>query len=230
MNTAARELVTLIRRHHLNYDTLRIATHQARKHLNIRPPKRGRQLPKLLPDATLKLYFDTILAAGDLKHEILFRLLFYTATRIAELTGIRLSDVDLASAKIFIDDGKGDRDRYVLFPESFRSLLRAYIQMRAEQDPKQEFLFESRQRRRYSEMRIRQIMAEYQEAAGIEQRIHPHLMRHSMLTWLTRQGVPDAQIQLISGHKSKASLEIYQHMALSDVKGGYEDAVKKLEI
>lgn len=226
----AREIVATVRRHRLNYDTFRKACHQARKHLNLKPPKRGRQLPKLLPDATLKKYFDTILNSGDLKHEILFRLLFYTAIRVSELTHIQLSDVDLTAGKIYIESGKGDRDRYVLFPESFRSLLRAYMESCKAKDPDQEYLFESKQKRHYSEMRIRQIMYDYRDRAGIEERVHPHLLRHSMLTWLTRQGLSDAQIQLVSGHQSKKSLERYQHMALSDVKTDYEQAVKKLEI
>jgi hypothetical protein len=34
-----------------------------------------------------------------------------------------------------------------------------------------------------------------------------------MLTWLTAHGLPDAQIQLISGHASKKSLEVYQHLS-----------------
>jgi integrase len=55
-------------------------------------------------------------------------------------------------------------------------------------------------------------------------------LRHQLLTWLTVQGLPDAQIQLISGHASKKSLEVYQHLSLSSVQPGYQKAVKDLEI
>jgi len=51
-----------------------------------------------------------------------------------------------------------------------------------------------------------------------------------MLTWLTSQGLGDAQIQLISGHTSKKSLEVYQHVALSSVSSDYQQAVKNLGI
>jgi integrase/recombinase XerD len=60
--------------------------------------------------------------------------------------------------------------------------------------------------------------------------VHPHLFRHQMLTWLTAQGLPDAAIQLISGHSSKKSLEIYQHLSLAQVEPGYQRALKQLEI
>jgi site-specific recombinase XerD len=37
----------------------------------------------------------------------------------------------------------------------------------------------------------------YGKDAGIEQWVHPHLFRHKMVSWLTAQGLPDAQIQLV---------------------------------
>ena len=51
----------------------------------------------------------------------------------------------------------------------------------------------------------------------ITQPLHPHLFRHQMLTYLTSKGLSDAQIQLISGHESKKSLEVYQHLSLKSV-------------
>jgi integrase/recombinase XerD len=51
-----------------------------------------------------------------------------------------------------------------------------------------------------------------------------------MLTWLTAQGLPDSAIQLISGHASKKSLEVYQHLSLADVAEDYQHAMKQLAI
>jgi len=50
-----------------------------------------------------------------------------------------------------------------------------------------------------------------------------------MITALTRSGLSDAQIQLISGHGSKKSLEIYQHLGLDAVEQAYQTAVKSVE-
>ncbi len=47
-----------------------------------------------------------------------------------------------------------------------------------------------------------------------------------MITWLTSHGLSDAQIQLISGHESKKSLEVYQHLALNEVEHAYQEAVR----
>ena len=69
--------------------------------------------------------------------------------------------------------------------------------------------------------------ARLREKAGMSQPIHPHLFRHQMLTYLTTKGLSDAQIQLISGHESKKSLEVYQHLSLESVDKAYQDAVQR---
>jgi len=229
LSTPARELVSLIRRHDLTYDLLRTYSSQARKYLNLRPTRRGRQLPKLLPESSLRAYFSALDRTDNLQHQLLLRLLLYTAIRVSELCRIKISDVDIPTGKIFIDDGKGSKDRYVLFPDSFRLTLRAYIDSSVSRHHR-EYLFESQQHRPYSTRRIQQIVTEYGRIAGLTERIHPHLFRHQMLTWLTSQGLGDAQIQLISGHTSKKSLEVYQHVALSSVSSDYQQAVKNLGI
>jgi len=69
-----------------------------------------------------------------------------------------------------------------------------------------------------------------QAAADITPPIHPHLFRHQRLTYLTSKGLSDAQIQLISGHESKKSLEVYQHLSLESVDKAHQDAVQSVGI
>jgi integrase len=57
----------------------------------------------------------------------MLKLLFFTAVRVSELTNIRVEDVDLGACKIFIEQGKGAKDRYILFPESFRTTAPALL-------------------------------------------------------------------------------------------------------
>ena len=73
-------------------------------------------------------------------------------------------------------------------------------------------------------------MQGYRRRASITQAVHPHLFRHKMITWLTSHGLSDAQIQLISGHESKKSLEVYQHLALNTVEHAYQAAVRSIGI
>lgn len=225
---AVRELVATIRQHRLTYDTFNKACKLARRHLHMRPPARGQSLPKLLPESSLRAYFLTVDRSDNLQHQIMLRLLLYTAIRVAELCAIRLDEIDLDAGKVFIAHGKGDKARYVLFKAGFRLALAAYVESRRREGG--EYLFESTHRRPYSTRRIQQIVAEYGETAGIEQRVHPHLFRHQALTHLTKSGMTDAQIQMVSGHSSKDSLQIYQHLALKDVAPDYQKAMAGLEI
>lgn len=226
LHPVVREIVAIIRHHRLTYDTLRQYTHRARKHLGMKPPTGPRKLPKLLTEAQLHAFYGAIDRADDLKHQIMLRLLFYTAVRVSELCSIRVSDVDLTQGKIFIESGKGDKDRYVAFPQDFGLTLKAYIESRRGEG---EYLFESSHKRAYSTRRVQQIVTEYATAAGLD-RVHPHLLRHQMISFLTREGLADSQIQLISGHASKASLERYQHMTLEHVQEDYQTAVRKVGI
>lgn len=222
----AREIVSTIRRYRLTYDTLRAATKAARKETGLKRPTGGRKLPRLLSEEQVQEFFKAVATAGNIQHEIMLKLLFYTAVRVAELCSIKIADVDMAANKIFIDSGKGDKDRYILFPDTFRLVLQTYTRS----VPENTYLFESRHRRHYSTRRIEQIVTDYRDASGIDARVHPHLFRHMMLTHLTKSGMSDSQIQLISGHASKQSLERYQHMALGDVQPDYQTALRKLGV
>jgi integrase/recombinase XerD len=148
------------------------------------------------------------------------------AVRVSELVNIRVSEIDLDGCKIFVENGKGNKDRYILFPSDFRLALQTY--MESHQD--NEFLFESRLRQPYTPRRVQQIMRIYANKAGLTRAVHPHLLRHQMLTFLTAQGLTDAKIQLISGHGNRKSLELYQHLSLAAIEGDYQKAVRNLEI
>jgi site-specific recombinase XerD len=156
----------------------------------------------------------------------MLKLLLYTAVRVSELINIRVSNIDLDGCKIFIDSGKGDKDRYILFPSSFRLALKSFLNAHQDND----YLFESRLRQQYTPRRIQQIVREYADQSRLRRTVHPHLLRHQMLTFLTAQGLSDAKIQLISGHESRKSLELYQHLSLEAVETEYQKAVRDLEI
>jgi site-specific recombinase XerD len=217
------QIVRLARKERLDYSDFLYVCQQARRKLGLRKPKRERKLPQLLPEADLKRFFRVIQECGDLQHEIMLKLLFYTAVRVSELVGIRVEDVDLQQCRIFINQGK---DRYILFPRGFRLVLRSHLRA----NPQNRYLFESRRCTPFTPRRVQQIVQHYRDQAGIAQHVHPHLFRHQMLTYLTAQGLSDAQIQLISGHESKKSLEVYQHLSLETVEEAYQEVMKSVGV
>jgi integrase len=201
------QLVRLARKERLSYDEFGYVCQQARKKLGLKKPKRERKLPQLLTADELTRFFRAVRESGNLQHEIMLKLLFFTAVRVGELVKIEVRDLDLTAYKIFIDQGKGSKDRYLLFPQAFALVLRAHLAAH----PKNRFLFETQRCGPYTVRRV-------------------HLFRHQMLTFLTGQKLSDAQIQLLSGHASKQSLETYQHLSLDAVESAYQQAVKLLDV
>ncbi|MBZ0187829.1 MAG: tyrosine-type recombinase/integrase [Candidatus Obscuribacterales bacterium] len=194
----------------MNYDDFLYVCQQVRIKLKLKKPKRERRLPEILSTAHLKKFFKTIQKCGNLQHELMLKLLLYTAVRASELVNIRVTDVDAHSCKIFIDNDKRGKDRYILFPSSFSLAIKTYLDAYKDN----EYLFESRLNQPYTARRIQQIVRQYADQAGLQRTVHPHLLRHQMLSFLTAQGISDAKIQLISGHENRKSLEVYQHLSL----------------
>jgi site-specific recombinase XerD len=220
------KIVRLAKKERLTYDDFAYVCQQARKKLGLKRPRKEKRLPHLLTEIELKRFFKVIQECGNLQHEIMLKMLFFTAVRVGELVRIRVSDIDFSQCKIFIEEGKGKKDRYILFPSSFRLVLQSHIQA----NTKNKFLFETTRYTPFTTRRVQQIVKEYRDAAEISQKVHPHLFRHQMITYLTSKGLSDSQIQIISGHESKRSLEIYQHLSLENVDKAYQDAVKTLSI
>jgi site-specific recombinase XerD len=108
--------VQIARKDRLSYDDFLYVCQQARRKLDLRRPKRERKLPQLLAEVDLKRFFRVIQDCGYVEHEIMLKFLFFTAVRVSELVKIKVGEVDLGSCKVFIGQGKGAKDRYILFP------------------------------------------------------------------------------------------------------------------
>lgn len=219
---AVAKLSFQVRKHRLSYEDLCEIFKRVRANTKLIRKKRERRLPQLLTESELQALFKLI---ENPEHQLMMKFLLKTAIRVHELVNVKISDIDLGNHKVFISQGKGAKDRYVLFPESMKLDLMLYIGKE-----KEGYLFESRQAQQYSVRRVQQIVKGYGEQAGLGNRLHPHLFRHQMLTELTRAGLTDAQIQVISGHASKKSLEVYQHIGLSSVESAYQQAVKGMSV
>ena len=161
-----------------------------------------------------------------MQHGLMLRLLFYTGVRVSELCRIEVADVDLENCKIRINQGKGSKDRYVLFGKSFATALRTHIAAH----PANRWLFQTRRHSRFTARRVQQIVKHYAEKAGVQ--ATPHTFRHQAITWLTRHsGLADADLQLITGHARHETLAVYQHVALDgQLEARYQEAMKKVDL
>jgi integrase/recombinase XerD len=224
----ARKLARLLRPERPDYPYLKKVFEYIRELLPVTPQKKERRLPELLTDDELISFYEVVWQARHRTHMVMIKLLIFTGVRNRELARLRLKDVDLRSLQIRIEQGKGKKDRYVLIPTTFRGELTQY--METQEDKKATYLFESNRLKPYSTRRIRQIIKQYAVKAGIRKRVYPHLFRHQIITFLTKKGIISPKLQLLSGHSEEKSLSIYRDLALSDVAGEYEEAMRSFPV
>jgi integrase len=215
-------IARLVRASGLDYEGWRYVTRQVRRRCQLTAPKKPKKLPRVLNPDEFRKFYRMVDQAEDVQHALMLRLTFYTAVRVSELCGIEVSHVDLENCKIFVDQGKGSKDRYVLFGRSFATALKTHIAAH----PQNRWLFQTKRHTQFSPRRVQQIVQHYAEQAGCH--CTPHTFRHQAITWLTRHsGMADAELQLITGHARRETLAIYQHVALDgELEQKYQAAMK----
>ncbi len=220
------QIARLVRKAGLDYDGWRYIAKRVRKVCDLRPAKKGRRLPRVLTTDEFRRFYQIVDRAEDVQHALMLRLLFYTGVRVSELCGMLVADVDLEACKIRINQGKGGKDRYVLFGKSFATALRTHIAAH----PNNRWLFQTQRHGKFSTRRVQQIVAKYADEAGVQ--ASPHTFRHQCITWLTRHsGLADAELQLITGHARRETLAVYQHVALDgDLEAKYQATMKQVEL
>jgi integrase/recombinase XerD len=221
-----RRIARLVRQDGLDYEGWRYVAKKVRQLCRLRPGKKTRKLPRVLTTDEFRRFYAVVDKCGNAQHGLMLRLLFYTGIRVSELVSLKVSDVDLDAHKIRINDGKGGKDRYVLFARSFGVALRGYLATR----PKDGHLLASRQSPRYTTRRVEQIVKQYASKASIS--AGPHTFRHQCITYLTRHSnLADAELQLITGHARRETLAVYQHVALDgDLEDKYDAAMRQVEM
>jgi len=224
-NLVAR-IARLVRQAGLDYEGWRYVAKEVRKACDLRPRKKGRKLPRVLTSEQFQRFYAAVDKANDVQHTLMLRLLFYTAVRVSELCGIEVKDVDLEACKIRVNEGKGAKDRYVLFGKTFATALRTHIAA----NPRNRWLFQTKRHGKFSARRVQQIVKKYAEQVGVN--ATPHTFRHQAITWLTRHsGLADAELQLITGHARRETLAVYQHVALDGaLEAKYHETMKQLDL
>ena len=121
------EIARIVRKHGLDYQGWRYIANKVRQKCDLRPAKKGRKLPRIMTADDFRRFYQVVDQADDVQHALMLRLVFYTAVRVGELCRIEVADIDLENCKIRIEQGKGGKDRFVLFGKSFATALRTHI-------------------------------------------------------------------------------------------------------
>ena len=165
---------------------------------------------------------------SGLRDKAILELFFSTGLRVSELCSLD-RDVDLSSGEISIR-GKGGKIRVVFISGAALSAVKAYCKNRVDID---EAMFIDHSPRAHSRMvkeesvrltprSVERVVARYAERAGIAKKCTPHVIRHSFATDLLYNGADLRTVQMMLGHASIATTQIYTNVTNKFLRDQYE--------
>jgi integrase/recombinase XerD len=186
-------------------------------------PKIGRKLPDTLSETEINQLIDAIdlsTPQGERNRAIL-ELLYGCGLRVSELTNLKISDLFFEEGFIKVT-GKGDKQRFVPIIEATQKYINIYkTEIRNHQTIPNEFkdtLFLNRRGKQLTRAMIFTIIKQLAVKVNLEKTISPHTFRHSFATHLLENGADLRAIQLMLGHESITTTEIYMHVDKSHLK------------
>ncbi|HRV55637.1 MAG TPA: site-specific tyrosine recombinase [Mangrovimonas sp.] len=182
----------------------------------IESPKIGRKLPDFLSTQEI----DSIIGAIDLstsegeRNRAMLETLYGCGLRVSELTNLKLSDLYFDEGFIKVT-GKGDKQRLVPIVKATQKYINLYVkEIRNHlniQPGFEDTVFLNRRGKQLSRAMIFTIIRQLCEKIGLKRPISPHTFRHSFATHLLENGADLRSIQLMLGHESITTTEIYVH-------------------
>jgi len=173
----------------------------------VRPKQERKQRVFLRVDEYMRLLNA---AAGNSRDYAILQLFLQTGIRVAELVGLTLSDIDLATGAMLIN-GKGNKQRTVFLEKKASQALRAYLPNRLHSLDQHVFL--NYQGTHLSVRGVMDIVEKYRNLAGITKKFSCHSLRHTCATYKAVKGYTPPDLQDLLGHKKPETSLIYVHMA-----------------
>lgn len=177
----------------------------------IERPRKEFKLPQVISKEDI---LAIIANTNNIKHKCIVELLYGSGLRRNELLNLKITDVDSKRMLIRVEGGKGNKDRYTLLSQTALYDLRIYYK----QWKPATYLFEGQSSEKYSGQSVLKIVKMAANKSGIRRAITPHTLRHSFATHLLESGADLRQIQVLLGHSSSKTTEIYTHVATNTFK------------
>jgi len=147
----------------------------------------------------------------------LLQIIYACGLRISEALSLKFEDIDSKRMIVKITAGKGQKDRITPLSPYLLDQLRLYYKTSS---PKPiAYLFEGWNGRKYSQTSAQKILKRAITVTGIKKNVTLHTLRHSYATHLLEKGTDLRYIQVLLGHGSSKTTEIYTHVSKSSIQG-----------
>ena len=186
-------------------------------------PKLARSLPRTIPSADMARLLSVWRGSdkpSDMRNRAILEFLYACGARISETSGLLVDNVDFDTAQVRVF-GKGSKERIVPLHELAIASMRDYLfnarpeLLAGKESP---YFFVSTRGNQMSPDALRKMFKQSLLAAGLDQTLSPHDMRHTFATDLVEGGADLRSVQEMLGHSSLSTTQIYTHVSISHLK------------
>ena len=204
-----------------------------REHLLAEDPSALIDAPRLgrpLPDSLTESEVEALLAAPDiatpegLRDRCMLEVLYATGLRVSELVGLRGDQVGLAQGVVRVL-GKGSKERLVPLGDEALDWLQRFLREGRPAllgERRCDALFPTRRGAGMTRQAFWYRIRKHARAAGIRGKVSPHTLRHAFATHLLNHGADLRVVQLLLGHSSLSTTQIYTHVARERLRALHE--------
>jgi integrase/recombinase XerD len=192
------------------------------EHIEPVRPKSETKYPVVLSRDEIKKIVKGI---RNVKHQTIILLIYGTGIRLGESVNIKVRDVDFDRNLIHIKTGKGKKDRIVPLPILLHKKIRYYIEIYSPSS----YLFEGRNKGKYSTRSVQSILKTALNRAGIKKKASVHSLRHTFATHAVEEGTDIRLIKEILGHTNIKTTEIYIHISKTSILN-VQSPIDKLDL
>ena len=185
-------------------------------------PRLGRGLPKALNEKQVEALLDApnVESPLGLRDRTMLELMYATGLRVSELISLEAVNLGINQGVVRVM-GKGGKERLVPLGEEALSWLQRYLEesrpdlLRGSDCP---LVFVTNRKSGMTRQAFWYAIKKHAAAAGISQKVSPHMLRHSFATHLLNHGADLRVVQLLLGHSDLSTTQIYTHIAREGLK------------
>ncbi len=156
----------------------------------------------------------------DMRNQAILEFLYACGARVSETAGLQMGNVDFARAQVKVF-GKGSKERIVPLHEMALASLKTYLAVgrpKLLDGKRSDYVFVSVRGNPMSADAIRKMFKRALCAAGLDETLSPHAMRHTFATDLLTGGADLRSVQEMLGHASLSTTQIYTHLSPARLK------------
>lgn len=196
---------------------------------DVSAPKKASKLPRVLDVDQINHLLNIPCKNALSKRDLAILELFYSSgLRLSELAGLDLDDLDLSEGGARVT-GKGNKQREVPIGSKAVKALARWLKARIEflnheDSPQQIAVFISRNGSRLSVRSIQARVDYWAKKAGLQQHLHPHMLRHSFASHMLEACGDLRAVQELLGHADISTTQIYTHLNFEHLAKVYDEA------